>query len=400
MDNKIIKFIQEHINDDVLKLSLQSHRYPDIDMQFAIRQIVGLQKTKNKMPSLYNNLNLLFPRQLSIEQSSSEITAKYKASLFRGESFADLSGGFGIDYLFISQKFKHGLYVERNEELCRLAANNFKILEIDSFEIHHADSDKFLEIMPRVDLIYIDPHRRSESGKKTIKISDCEPDVSVLCGKMLAKSQNVMIKLSPMLDIHQAISELSKIKEIHILSVENECKETLLILDGNINEESDYNSNSIRIITNNFDKYGTNQVFSFTLDDEKKSEVQFASYPEHYLYEPNSSIMKSGAFRTISSRFGLRKFHVNTHLYTGDKLINDFPGRIFKIDKVFGSTKSDLKKIAVQIPKANISIRNYPLSVEEFKRKTGIKDGGDVYLFALQDNTNKFTILACQKVVI
>ncbi len=392
-------FIQKHLNDDVMQLALHSDRYPDVDMQLAIRQITGLQKIRYKVPFFYESGDILFPQHISVEQSSSEITAKYKSELFQGNTFADLTGGFGVDFYFISQHFKSGIYVERDEELCRLAEHNFKVLKIPQYEIHQNKSEDYLDNMPEVDLIYIDPHRRSETGKKTVLISDCEPNVSLLAEKMLQRSSVVMIKLSPMLDIHQAIKHLPQTTEVHIVAVDNECKEVLLILKRNnlINTSECLYDNTL-IKTRNLYKSQQNQFFDFTFKEEKQSEPAFADEVGHYLYEPNSAIMKSGAFKSVATRFNLRKFHANTHLYTGEYLIDNFPGRIMQVSEVYGNNKADLKIIKEKYPKANVSTRNYPLSVDDFRKKTGIKDGGNDYLFALKTTSDKNIIIVCNKI--
>lgn len=398
MDRIITKrFIQEHLNDDVIQLGLQAKRYQDIDMAFVINQIAGLQKIKEKVPLFYQSDNILFPKQLSVEQSSSEITAKYKSMLFHGDRFADLSGGFGVDFYFISQNFRSGLYIERDEELCKLAAHNFEVLKIPQYEIHQTKSEDYLDNMPEVDLIYIDPHRRSETGKKTVLISDCEPDVALLAEKMLLKSPVVMIKLSPMLDIHQAIKHLPQTTEVHIVAVDNECKEVLLILNRNNTLESDRNQH-ILIKTSNLHKAKSEQIFDFTFDEEKQAEPAFTDEVGRYLYEPNAAIMKSGAFKLIATRFNLKKFHVNTHLYTGNNLIDDFPGRIMQVSAVYENNKTDIKKIKEKFSKANVTTRNYPISVDDFRKKTGIKDGGHDYLFALKTASGKNIIISCNKI--
>ncbi|MEA4976344.1 MAG: SAM-dependent methyltransferase [Paludibacter sp.] len=399
MDTQTKLFIQEHLNDDVIQLGLQAKRYPDIDTTFVINQIAGLQKIKEKVPLFYVSDNLLFPKQLSVEQSSSEITAKYKSELFHGNAFADLSGGFGVDFYFISKNFRSGFYVERDDELCKLAAHNFEVLNIPQYEIHQINSEEYLENMQEVDLIYIDPHRRSKTGNKTVLISDCEPDVTLLAEKMLLKSPVVMIKLSPMLDIHQAIKHLPQTEEVHIVAVDNECKEVLLILNRKWTFEPDENQyNNIIIKTRNLHSTKQEQIFDFTYDKEKQAEPIFTDEVGHYLYEPNAAIMKSGAFKSVATRFNLRKFHVNTHLYTGEYLIDNFPGRIMQVSEVYGNTKSDLKIIKAKYPKANVSTRNYPLSVDDFRKKTGIKDGGKDYLFALKTTSDKNIIIICNKI--
>jgi len=400
MDNQTKEFIQEHLNDDVLQLGLQSKRYPDIDMSLAIKQISGRQKFRKKVPVFYSNPDIYFPKQISVEQASSEITAKYKSRITSGNTFADLTGGFGVDFYFLSQQFSHGIYVEREEQLCKLASHNFKVLGIKSFEIQLKSAEDCLTTMSDVDLIYVDPHRRNNSGKKTVFISDCEPDVSVLATQMLEKSPKILIKLSPMLDISQALVTLPQTTEVHILAVENECKEILVVLEKNNSDEefSAKGKENIVIKTCNFPKNGNPQYFDFQLDTEAGVEVDYTISSHKFLYEPNAAIMKSGSFKSVAAHYGLKKFHPNTHLYTADELIPDFPGRVFINEQVYGNTKNDFLLIKQNYPKANIAVRNYPLSVEEYKKKSGIKDGGNVYIFAFKANDGNFLNIVCNKV--
>lgn len=396
MNKSTAAFIREHIADDVLALGLQAAKYPGVDMPLAIRQISGMQKIKNKVPLLFEHLDILYPVKLSVEQSSSQLTAKYKSSLASGNSFADLTGGFGVDFFFLSQHFTQGIYVERDEQLCALATHNFTALGIKSFEVQHQNAEDFLASMPNVDLIYIDPHRRSSTGKKTVRISDCEPNVAALSNLMLEKSPKVIIKLSPMLDIHQAIKDIPQTSEVHILAVDNDCKEVLLVL--NRNELPLISTKGILIQTVNFVKNGSTQLFDFQLATEVDIETGYTSQPLEYLYEPNAAIMKSGAFKAVASKYALMKFHPNTHLYTSNLFVTNFPGRVFAIQEVMGNTKSDFSILKQKYPNANIATRNYPLTVEAYKKKSGIKDGGDVYLFALKASDGNYYTIVCSKV--
>ena len=368
-------FISEHEKDDIFTLKLK-HRYdPEVNIDLAIRQISGRQKIKSKVPLFYNAQDILYPVQLSIEQSSSESTATYKSTICEGASLVDLTGGFGVDCFFMARKFKVVTYVEHQEELCGLALHNFKVLKSDHIKVIHSETEVYLNSMEHVDWIFIDPARRSTSGKKVVLLSDCEPDVNKLHSLLLAKATHVMIKLSPMMDISAAINDLPNTSEIHILSVENECKEVLLILNQSV-------QNTIKIKTINTAKNKEIQVFDYNLEDEFKANVTFATKVERFLYEPNAAIMKSGAFKLIGNRFNLQKLHKNTHLYTSNEFMHDFPGRIFEIKSQWGNSKTELKDIADKIPKANISTRNYPIHVDELRKKLKIKDGGDIYLFA------------------
>lgn len=385
------QFITNHANDDVQKLALQASRYPAIDMAYAVRQIAARQKIKHKIPHFYHHIAIRYPIQLSLEQSSSEITAAYKSEVCKGDRFVDLTGGFGVDCSFMSQKFKQATYVERNAELCELAKHNFEVLGLRNIIIENSNAIAYLNKMEAVNVIFIDPARRSSTGKKVFMLSDCEPDVAINFDILLSKANKIIVKLSPMLDLTQVRKELKQINEIHIVSVENECKEILLVIDKNKLEHT-------KIKTINFDKK-TIQKFDFDADEEVSTVSTLTETAKSYLYEPNALIMKSGAFKIIGERFELEKLHMHTHLYTSDHLIADFPGRIFEIEAVFGNSKTELKLLKSKLKKANISTRNYPLTVNEFRKKTGITDGGDTYLFACKMQNEALVILQCKKVM-
>jgi 16S rRNA G966 N2-methylase RsmD len=391
MNEETRQFILEHIDDDIHQLALQSGRFPLVDMPLVVRQINGKQKVKTKIPVFFLNDDILYPVQLSLEQSSSESTAKYKSTLCEGKRLTDLTGGFGVDCYFLSLRFEETSYVEKNIELCKIAIHNFKVLGRQNIEVINTSSEEFLAEMPHSDWIFIDPARRSESGKKTVLLSDCEPDVSALSKILLEKASKVMIKLSPMLDITAALRELPDTSEIHIISVDNECKEILLILTRN----ADLNK---KIKTINISKNKQNQVFEFSLDAETDYKTNYTSNVGTYLYEPNAAVMKSGSFKLVGSRFELSKLHSNTHLYTSYKLKVEFPGRIFKVEKVLDFSKQELKEFALKNPKANISVRNFPQSVEDLRKKLKIKDGGEIYLFACTLADRRKVIIECKKV--
>jgi len=390
MNKETRQFIAENIEADIHQLAFQAARYPMVNMAFAICQINGMQKVKAKIPLFFNTEDVLYPVQLSLEQSSSESTAKYKHTLCEGNSLTDLTGGFGVDCCFMSEGFKHVTYVERQKELCELATHNFKVLGKNQIEVIHSETEKYLSGMSRVDWIFIDPARRSSSGKKVVLLSDCEPDVAALSNELLAKATKVMIKLSPMMDITAAIRELSTASEVHIISVDNECKEVLLIL----NQSAPQN---IRIKAVNLLKNEKIQLFEFHLNEESSARVTYTQKIEKYLYEPNASLMKSGAFKTVSQYFGIHKLHYNTNLYTSSELLLHFPGRIFETVKTWGNSKVEHKELALHLPKANIATRNYPISVDELRKKLKIKEGGDTYLFACTLANEQKIIVECRK---
>jgi len=375
MNTETKLFITRHEKDDIFALKLNYKSESGVDLDLAIKQINGKQKIKSKIPTFFNTDDLYYPVQLSLEQSSSESTALYKSTICSGDSLTDLTGGFGVDCNFMSSHFKQVSYVERQEELCDLARHNFRVLGKEHINVYHSDTEAFLETMEHADWIYIDPARRSAGGNKVVLLSGCEPDVSSLYPLLLEKATRVMIKLSPMMDVSAAIRDLPNTSEIHILSVENECKEVLLVLDQLV-------PGSIQVRTCNFGKNTKQQLFEYKLDEEIIAEVSLATKVDKYLYEPNAAIMKSGAFKLIGKRFGFCKLHINTHLYTSNELIPEFPGRIFEVKRQWGNSKKELKELGDKLPKANITTRNYPIPVDELRKKLKIKDGGDIYLFA------------------
>jgi len=391
MNPETKEFISTHLNADVHQLALQAGRFPLVDMALAIRQINGMQKIKTKVPLFYTTNEILYPAQLSLEQSSSQSTATYKSTLCEGNSLADLTGGFGIDCYFMSAHFKQVSYIERQTELCELASHNFKVLGRNHIEIFNQNTETFLPEMQAVDWIFIDPARRGTGGKKVVLLSDCEPDVSALSALLLKKAANVMVKLSPMMDISAALRDLPQTTEVHIVAVENECKEVLLILRKN-------NEKPLQVFTINFGKNAHQQLFRFDAHEESNATSKLSSEVGKYLYEPNAAVMKSGGFKLIGNYFGLSKLHDNTHLYTGNELLLKFTGRIFNVNKVWENSKLSLKQLTKEQPKANISTRNYPVSVDELRKKLKIKDGGETYLFACTLANEEKVIIECKKV--
>lgn len=387
-----LQFIKEHLQDNVRNLALQALRYPAVDMPAAIVQIAGRQATAEKIPSWQAVDGLLYPRHLSLEQCSSEVTACYKASLVQGESITDLTGGFGIDCAFMAPGFREVAYIERQSELCEIAAHNFPLLGLNQITVYNEDSIDHLRRMERMDWIFIDPARRNEHGGKTIAISDCEPDVAELEELLLQKAGQVMIKLSPMLDLSLAIRDMRHVREAHILSANNECKELLLIIGSEPTE-------AIPIHCMNLSPRGT-QRFLFTREQEQEAICAYTNEVGTYLYEPNASILKAGAFRCLATRFGLGKLHPNSHLYTSDELIADFPGRTFEVASICSFNKKEIKEALGEIKKANITVRNFPTSVAELRKRTRLAEGGDVYLFATTLANEQKVLIRCRKKLI
>ena len=370
-----LHFIEEHVRDDVRTLALQAAKYPQVDMAEAVVQIAGRQIAEVKLPSWYHKAGLLYPKHLSMEQCSSEATAVYKAELVGGETLADLTGGLGIDCSFMARKFKKADYVERQTELCELAEHNFPLLGLD-IGVHNEDGVEYLKQMEPVDCLFLDPARRDGHGGKTVAISDCEPDVSALEDLLVEKAKTVMVKLSPMLDLSLALKTLKYVCEAHVVSVNNECKELLLIL------QKTPISSGVPIHCIHILPQGERQSFVFSQEQERSSDCPLATQVEAYLYEPNASILKAGAYRSLTQSYEVKKLHASSHLYTSSQFMEDFPGRRFRVESVSGFGKKELKSFLQGMDKANITIRNFPLSVADFRKRLKLKEGGDIYLFA------------------
>lgn len=391
LSTKTLRFIEEHRNEDVRLLALQGEKYPEVDMATAVTQIAGHQIAQIKIPSWHQITGLLYPRHLSMEQCSSEATALYKAGLLQGESLVDLTGGFGIDCAFMAHSFKQVDYVEQQEELCKLALHNFPLLNLDHIVVHHLDATQYLREMPSVDCIFLDPARRDGNGGKTVAISDCEPNVAALESLLVKKAKKVVVKLSPMLDLTLAQKELKTISEIHIVSVNNECKELLLIL------QQQFTSFEIPVHCEHIYSGGEHQHYVFTLEKEKVADCRLAKEVDHFLYEPNASILKAGAFRSLTQAYPVKKLHLNSHLYTSSTLVPDFPGRRFEVKEVTGFGKKELKQFLQGMEKANITVRNFPASVAELRKRLKLKEGGEDYLFATTLLGEKKVLIKCIK---
>ena len=426
-------FIRQYQDDDVRQLAFLGSKYPEVDMPFALDQIRGRKMARVKLPRWASLEGIIYPPHISMEQCSSESTALYKAELaarllslpasssgieMKAENeieFVDLTGGFGVDFSYIAARLGvKSMYVERQVHLCEAAKENFGRLGLknaivkngDGIEVLHsflpkkddaASTDDSLGItydQPRsllktklgLKLIFIDPARRDGAGNKVVSLKDCTPDVTVLQEEMLSKADYVIIKLSPMLDWHRAISELSHVREVHIISVNNECKELLLVL-------------SARNMGENLRIYCINDAQSFVCDelDMESSQVKIAPSTleeMQYLYEPNASLMKAGCFGVLSGRYDARMLSKNSHLFVSQAPIEAFPGRSFRIIAVSSFNKKELKRHLSGITKANIATRNFPLSVAELRKRLKLKDGGETYIFAttLSDESHVLVI--------
>ena len=370
--NDITKqFIRENLNADVPTLALKKAPV-GTDVSLALRQIAARQLLQKKVPQWAENEDLLFPVHLSIEQCSSEAAAKYKAGLLDGYTFADLTGGLGIDTFYISQRFRQTDYVEMQTELCDLARHNFAILKADVKVLNETAEDYLKRCEPK-DCIFIDPARRDEHGRKTISISDCTPDVAALQDLMRQEAKRVLIKLSPMLDISKALEELCHVKEVHVVAVANECKELDFIMERDYQGEVHFVC--VNLMTNQ-------QELCFTMAEERNSTTRLADGVMKYLYEPNPALMKAGCFKLLTACFDVYKLHRNSNLYTSDRLILDFPGRVFEVQDWAPYNKKVKSTLLADVKKASVAVRNFPLSVAELRKNLKIADGDENYVFA------------------
>lgn len=369
-------FIREHASDDTDRLLLGASRFPDINVPFAVIQIHARRQVRNKLPSWYNNEDIVYPSSLAAEQCSSEQTGLYKQGLLRGDSFCDLTGGLGVDTFFFAQKAISAIYVERFPEYCEAARTNFEALKATNIRINNADAREVAGTCV-ADTFYIDPARRAECNKRAFALEDCEPDILQLKPLLLDRAQRVIVKISPMADIEETLRLLPETREVHILSVKNECKELLFVLENQL-----FPAQPTRICAVDLSPDNKAAGFSFYLQEEKEAELSLADKVGSFLYEPHAALLKSGAFKLIAIRYGLKKLHRHSHLYTSEQFCPDFPGRSFEVDETIVFSGKMLKQIGKQIPKANLTTRNFPLSVMELRKRSQIKEGGDIYLFA------------------
>ena len=391
MDFKILnpeiqQFIDSQLGVSIPQLALQKNPFPDIEWITIVNQIEAKAKARTKLPTWYNAVNILYPSKISVEQTSSERTAEYKSGLLNGSSLIDLTGGFGVDDYFFAKTMKRVTHCEINSDLSDIVKHNFKQLRVTNIDCIAGDSLNTLQSSTeKWDWIYIDPSRRNDAKGKVFMLKDCLPNVPENLDLYFEKSDAILIKTAPLLDLVAGLSELQNVKTIHIVALENEVKELLWELHKNY-----YGAISIKTVNLIKDKTDT---FEFELNAEA-TEANY-SLPKHYLYEPNSAIMKSGGFNEISSQYQLDKLHKHSHLYTSNELI-DFPGRIFEIQHDIPYTKKEIK-IHLENSKHNLTTRNFPETVENIRKKWKIKDGGDSYCFFTTDMNNDKIVLLCNK---
>lgn len=388
MNAETQNFVSAHRNDDIRTLALSMHKYPNVDAQRALENIAGRQMAKHKIPTWYERDDIWYPSHQSMEQCSSELAAEYKTALCFGKTMVDVTGGFGVDCAWMSQRFAEVTYVERQPALCQTAEHNFKALGLNHIRVVNANCVDYLNAMERVDCLFIDPGRRLQQGERVVALEDCEPNVVMLENLLLEKSRRVIIKLSPMLDIAHTIAQLQRVVAVHVVAVRNECKELLLVLDNE--EHGNMPLHCINFVADEC------QQFIFSREEEADTPVAYARELKKYLYEPNAAILKGGAYRSVAMRFELEKLHADSHLYTSDSLMRSFPGRVFEVEGC--SNEESTRKLLEGVEKANLTIRNYPGSVEKLRKSLAIKEGGEVYLFATTMANKEKVIIKGRKI--
>lgn len=421
------EFIRTHRNDDVRRLALGNY-LQGVDMRAALVQIAGRQAASVKLPEWAANDDVIWPEHISMEQCTSQrlaqfksdeilqnIILKYPAGVSAKDSemggynaryssengrMADLTGGFGVDCFYLSRHFNEVLYNELNPELCKLAACNFPVLGgCTNLKVSNMTAETFLKenADKHFDLMYIDPARRAEGGRKLVSLRDCQPDVTAIQRDMLAMSDTVMVKMSPMLDVRVALSELACVRELWILSLDGECKELLAVMQNGWDSPTRISAVDITSDGN------VRDILSSTSAADIELPLPLVRQDEPldgtYLYEPFASYMKSGLYRTLCSRYGVRQLHPNSHLFLSAGHIAGFPGRAFRITSVVPADKHSAKRLFTDYPKANISVRNFPMTPDEIRTRYRVRDGGNCFIFATTTLPDRRVLLLCERVL-
>jgi hypothetical protein len=389
LQKNVQEFIEQHAQDDEQQLLLKHKTIFTLPVSIIVWQISGRKKSKTKIPLYFNTPSIVYPPGINLEQSSSEETATFKATVLSNElisknTLIDLTGGFGVDSFFFSRVFQHVKYIEPNTELIEYPRHNHQVLGAHNIEHINSTAEDFLNSFTgQADCFFIDPSRRTNSNQKVFKLADCEPNIVELLPQIFEHSKNLLVKAAPLLDLQQGLLELKTVKLVWIVSVKNEVKELLFLCEKGFLTDPTFTAVNLS---------SDHEPFSFKFSEEKITQTEFSD-PLRYLYEPNASILKAGAFKTIAQRFSLHKLHPSTHLYTSDELVTDFPGRIFKTEALL---KADAKSAATHFSasKANVITRNYPLTPDELKKKLKLQDGGDKYLIGCSGEKQKFLIAA------
>lgn len=413
MSAETARFVREHAGDDVRRLALKGAGQGGVDLPFALDQIAGRQTARRKLPLWAATEGIVYPPRLAMEQCSGEPAARYKARLAArlmaggapgaeagcgGEGgrpaagrLVDLTGGLGADFSFMARGFSHAVYVERQESLCRLARHNLPLLGLPGAEVVCADAASYLATMPPADVVFADPARRDSHGGRTYAIGDCTPDLAALRGLLLAKARFAVAKLSPMLDWRKAVSDLGgAVAEVHIVAVANECKDLLLVMTAGA-------APPLRLACANDGRQEWFTVGGAEPQPPAVAPVEGEPSPPLFLCEPNAALMKAGCFGRLAARYGLAPLAANSHLFCSRRPAAGFPGRRFVVDAVAPMNKKELKKALSGVDRANIAVRNFPLSAPELRRRLKVSEGGSVYIFATTLANGSHRLLFCHR---
>lgn len=387
LNTGVQQYIRNYNKDDILAVALQKQIFEGIDNKEVVQQLEGRKKCSEKLPHWYSTPGIFYPTRRALEQSSSELTAVYKSKLVSGKTLVDITGGFGVDSFFLSRRVDRLTYCELSPELAAIAKHNFKTLGAENIASEATDGLKFLEgLTAPVDWIYLDPSRRDAHQKRVFQLKDMDPPLPASLPYLWQKTDKLLIKTSPLLDISSGLKELESVKEVHIIAVKNEVKELLWVLEKDFQED-------IQILAINLTR-GKKEVFSFRWQEEKSTSCEYGGCGK-YLYEPNAAVMKSGAFKLIARRYGLRKLHEHSHLYTSD-ILKEFPGKRFRLEDSFKYNRKNIKRFGIQ--KANITTRNFPYSVAALRKKHRIADGGEQTIFFTTDHMGELEVLLCRPI--
>lgn len=361
-----------------------------VDLRYCLQQIEGWQLSRHKIPTWAQTEGIIFPPRVSLEQCSSEQTARYKQELVlrllpeNRQRMVDLTGGLGVDFSFLGQIFNEAIYAECDKSLCDMARHNLPLLGMKNVQVHNTTSDKIVDEMGGFDLIFVDPSRRDSSGRKVIALADCSPDIEAMSGRLKEQARVVLVKLSPMLDITEALLRLENVSEVHTVSVDGECKELLLVLNFQANTD-------IRYFCVNLAKH--RQTFTTSL---RNATPMISDQPSRFLYEPNASILKAGVQDSLCHVFSIEKLHPFSHLYTSPHFIEDFPGRVFLVDDWSRFSKHDLKRLLFGIEQGNLTVRNFPSSVADLRKRLKLREGGEWYFFATTLADGSHALIRCK----
>ena len=395
MNEATIQFVRDHREEDVRSLALRGSRDKGVDLPWALDQIQGWQTARHKLPSWAALDGIVYPPHLSMEQCSSEVTALYKCGIVERlpqscrETLIDITGGFGVDCAFMARCFGHACYVERQAHLCETARHNFKLLELSHARVINADAEQVLadaKTEPASTLLYLDPARRDDNKARTYAIADCTPNVLELLPNLFKVARHVLIKLSPMLDWHKAVADLgSRVAEVHILSVGNECKELLIFMDADHEGEP-----TIHCVNDD-------QSLIYRPSQDNVATAIATSGDARYLYEPNASIMKAGCFGLLTERYPVEALAADSHLFVSSEEVTSFPGRRFAITAITSMNKKEVGRAMSGVTRANVATRNFPMTAQQLRQRLGLKDGGDCYIFGSTTAAGERRLYICNK---